>query len=300
MKDNFKSLLKQYRIDNNLSQNDFVDMFISSNNFLLKLDTVTLSRWENGKTVPSIEKKMNIMRTLNLLTQYIDSIRGFDKTTKIDASLNIRFGIEYERYKKLNGIDTTQNIQFEHISDKKNLHAHIEKYLMPETIEIINIDPSPTLSIGHWFLNKKTEAFFIHAFVNENIYNNYNYNYNNINSIILLEQVTSTRIFYKLCLLSAFNTLLNNNHIDYVFAFANTKFYLKLFLAIGGDIITTIGDLSVPPPCNEVILKHTTVIKIDAIKLLSNKDFLFFCLQSRTELKITTPQLLAQIDDFKC
>ena len=57
MIDNFKNLLKQYRIDNNLSQNDFVDIFILSNNFLLKLDTVTLSRWENGKTIPSIEKK---------------------------------------------------------------------------------------------------------------------------------------------------------------------------------------------------------------------------------------------------
>ena len=57
MIDNFKNLLKQYRIDNNLSQNYFVDIFILSNNFLLKLDTVTLSRWENGKTIPSIEKK---------------------------------------------------------------------------------------------------------------------------------------------------------------------------------------------------------------------------------------------------
>ncbi|KJG13632.1 hypothetical protein UB38_08350 [Photobacterium iliopiscarium] len=129
MIDNFKNLLKQYRIDNNLSQNDFVDIFILSNNFLLKLDTVTLSRWENGKTIPSIEKKMNIMRTLNLLSPYIDSIRGFDKITKVEEFINIRFGFESKQYERLNEIDITHKIKFEHITDKKKFTYTYRKIL---------------------------------------------------------------------------------------------------------------------------------------------------------------------------
>jgi transcriptional regulator with XRE-family HTH domain len=298
MIDNFKNLLKQYRIDNNLSQNDFVDIFILSNNFLLKLDTVTLSRWENGKTIPSIEKKMNIMRTLNLLSPYIDSIRGFDKITKVEEFINIRFGFESKQYERLNEIDTTHKIKFEHITDKKNLHTHIEKYLMPETIKLINIEPPLTLNVGHWFLNDRTEAFFIHMFVNENIYDNdYDYDYDNINSIIFLEQVASTRLFYKLCILSAFNTLLKHNHIDHIFSFIKTKFILKQALALGGKVITSINNRSAPPPNNEALLKHTIIVKIDIIKLLSNKDFLFFCLQSRVELEANNSKLLIQINN---
>lgn len=49
MQDNFINLLKKYRFDNNLSQNDLVDILSTNNSFLLKLDVVTLSRWENGK-----------------------------------------------------------------------------------------------------------------------------------------------------------------------------------------------------------------------------------------------------------
>lgn len=57
MKDNFSELIKEYRYNNNLSQNDLVDILSINDDFLSKIDAVTLSRWENKKTIPSIEKK---------------------------------------------------------------------------------------------------------------------------------------------------------------------------------------------------------------------------------------------------
>lgn len=292
MKDNFKYLLKQFRIEHNLSQNNFVDLFLSSGDYLSKLDTVTLSRWENGKTIPSIEKKISIMRILNLLTPYIYSIHDFEIPTKINSSLNIRFGIEWERYKKLNKTNTTSNIKFEHVDHRDNLQQNIKKYLINETQQIINIIPSLPLSVGHWISNDNIEAFFIHAFSNNKIYSS-----NEINSIIILEQVTSSIVYYKLCILCLFNALLYNNKLDYIFIHINTKYILKLALSIGFNITNKINDLSAPPN-EDMNLKFTHVLKIETNKLLSNKEFLFFCLQSRINIRERNPKLLEKIDEI--
>ncbi|WP_297476360.1 helix-turn-helix transcriptional regulator [uncultured Photobacterium sp.] len=293
MKDNFKDLLKQFRADNNLSQNDFVDLFLSSGNSLSKLDTVTLSRWENGKTVPSIAKKITIMRTLNLLVSYIYSIHGFDIPTKINSSLNTRFGIEYERYRKLNKPIITNHIKFEHTDQRDKIQPHIKEYLISETMDMINIIPPSSLSIGRWFSDDKTEAFFIHAFANSSIYGENGKD--GVNSIIMFEQVTSSRFYYKLCTLCLFNAILNNQHLDYFFIHVNTKYFFKLALSFGCDVVTTINELSAPSN-EDMNLKHTNILKIEIDKLLSNKDFLFFCLQSRIDIKAVSPQSLEEID----
>lgn len=57
MQDYFSEIIKNHRENNKLSQNDFVDLLTANNTSLSKLDAVTLSRWENEKTTPSLEKK---------------------------------------------------------------------------------------------------------------------------------------------------------------------------------------------------------------------------------------------------
>ncbi|UKA23235.1 helix-turn-helix domain-containing protein [Photobacterium damselae subsp. damselae] len=52
----FNHFLAQYREENNLTQQDMVDQLASYHPSFNKLDTVTLSRWENEKTLPPLKK----------------------------------------------------------------------------------------------------------------------------------------------------------------------------------------------------------------------------------------------------
>lgn len=301
MKDDFNNILKKYRNNNLLSQNDLVNYLTNNDDFLAKLDVVTLSRWENGKTAPSLEKKIRIMKKLDLLTLYLHSIKNFNEQTKLSESLNIRFGIEINKYKELNNFKNFENTQFEFIKNKKNLDKNLKNYLVNQERELCKVCNQWPIGVGCWTLNNKIEAFFIHLYANNNLYNQGHFNNwdslykkntaKNINSIVLLDQATSTQSFYKLSFICLFDALIKNDHLEYIFIYINTDYFLKLSLYLGFDTIATITEP--PTTINEHMdLKFTCILKIDAIKLLSNKDFLFFCLKSYYDLKTNNPRLL--------
>ena len=301
MQDNFSDLIKKYRYDNKLSQNDFIDILTANHGFSSKLDVVTLSRWENEKTTPSLEKKIRIMRKINLLVTYLYGISNFDEKTKIGKSLNYRFGMEITKYKELNNFRNQEKINFEFLKNKNNLHTNVKQYLTAQKRGHCNICKQWPINIGSWRSNEKIDAFFIHLYTNDEVYNqghckNWDELYKptnkkNINSILILEQVTSSRVFYKLSLLCLFDTLIKNDHLDYVFIQVNTDYFLKLALFIGFDTITTIEE-HLTNITDHMDLKFTCIMKIKTEKLLANKDFLFFCLKNYNDLKIQNPTLL--------
>lgn len=117
---------------------------------------------------------------------------------------------------------------------------------------------------------------------------------NNIDSIILLQQVTSTRIFFKLCLLCLFDTIIKNNGLEYIIFHINNKYFLNLCLKLGFKTITTVSP-SLEYPDENMDLKHICILEANTKKLLANKDFLFFCLKNHHDLKINNPILLQEI-----
>lgn len=288
----------------NLSQNDFVDLLTANNTSLSKLDAVTLSRWENEKTTPSLEKKIRIMRKIDALNTYLYGIYDFNKKTKIGKSLNYRFGMEINKYKEINNFKSLENLNFTFLKNKEYLHDNIKKYLTTQNKNHCNICKQWPVNIGFWSLEEKIEAFFIHVYTNHEIYtqghcNHWNEVYksnikSNIDSIILLEHVTSSRIYYKLCMLCLFDTLIKNEHLEYVFIPINTDYFLKLCLSLGFDTVTTIED-KITHLNEHMDLKFICIMKIGAEKLLANKDFLFFCLKNYHDLKIQNPTLLGLI-----
>ena len=301
MQDNFSDLIKKYRYDNKLSQNDFIDILTANHGFSSKLDVVTLSRWENEKTTPSLEKKIRIMRKINLLVTYLYGISDFDKKTKIGKSLNYRFGMEIIKFQDLNNFRNTKKINFKFLKNINNLHSNIKEYLTDQKRNHCNICEQWPINIGCWSSDEKFDAFFVHLYTNDKVYNqghckNWSSLYKpmiekNINSITLLDQVTSSRIFYKLSILCLFDTLIKNDHLEYTILHINTDYFLKLCLFLGFDTITTIEDH--PTSQNEHMdLKFACVMKIRSEKLLANKDFLFFCLKNYHDLKIHDPTLL--------
>ncbi|WP_408901375.1 helix-turn-helix transcriptional regulator [Photobacterium piscicola] len=304
MQDNFITLIKKHRNDNELSQNDLVDILTLNDDFLSKLDVVTLSRWENEKTSPSLEKKVRIMRKLKLLVPYIYSINDFNIKTKIEKSMNIRFGIELNRYKEINSLNNSKKISFDFSNKKHNLGKNITDFLEKQDIGYLSLIDKWPINIGTWYLDNQVQAFFIHLYTNNEIftYGHYDswsqlYKKNidgEINSILLLEQISSTRDFYRLCSLCLFDTLIKNDSLKYVFSYVRTDYFLKLALSLGFEAVATITEPD--SVLNEHMdLKFLCVIKIDAIKLLTNKDFLFFCLKCYYDLEKNNPLLLNKI-----
>ncbi|UKA31617.1 helix-turn-helix domain-containing protein [Photobacterium damselae] len=81
----FNHYLSQYREKHNLTQQDFVDILSSEFVNLSKLDTVTLSRWENQKTLPPLKKQFQIFNYIDKLNAFINESPAqiFDHDSKI-------------------------------------------------------------------------------------------------------------------------------------------------------------------------------------------------------------------------
>jgi transcriptional regulator with XRE-family HTH domain len=304
VQDNFITLIKKHRNDNDLSQNDLVDILTLNDDFLSKLDVVTLSRWENEKTAPSLEKKVRIMRKLNLLVPYIYSINNFNINTKIEKSLNVRFGIELNRYKKINNLKIKKNISFDFSNKTSNLDESINEFLKNQEIGYLDLVDKWPINVGSWYLDDQVEAFFLHSYINDEIFNYGHFeNWGNlykdtfnreINSIFILEQISSTRNFYRLCTLCLFDTLIKNDNLKYVYCYIRTDYFLKLAQSLGFETIATITEAD--SILNEHMdLKFLCIIKVETIKLLTNKDFLFFCLKCYHDLEKNDPSLLNKI-----
>ena len=305
MQDKFITLIKKHRDNNELSQNDLVDKLTLDDEFLSKLDVVTLSRWENEKTSPSLEKKIRIMRKLNLLTSYIYSISSISiNENMIEKSLKVRFGIEINRYKKINNFKSSNNISFKLSKNRHNLNDNISEFLGIQKNEHFKLNDKWPITVGCWCLDDIIEAFFIHLYTNDKIFN-YGHSDNlsdlyiknvngKINSIAVLEHVTSTKDYYKLSTLCLFDTLIKNNDLKYVFFYVRTDFFLKLIVSSGGKKIATVAEPdSILNEYSDLNFLH--IIKIDTITLLSNKNFLNFCLKSYHSLKRNNPTLLKKI-----
>lgn len=49
------------------------------------LDEITLSRWINGRTVPSVEKQLIIAKDMNLVDEYLYSIGNKEIPKKLES-----------------------------------------------------------------------------------------------------------------------------------------------------------------------------------------------------------------------
>jgi len=57
----FGNIIRTFRVNNGLSQSDFVDAIQRSSSNLCNLDVVTLSRWERGVTTPHLKRQNELL-----------------------------------------------------------------------------------------------------------------------------------------------------------------------------------------------------------------------------------------------
>ncbi|UKA27753.1 helix-turn-helix domain-containing protein [Photobacterium damselae subsp. damselae] len=144
----FNHYLSQYREKHNLTQQDFVD--ILSNEFanLSKLDTVTLSRWENQKTLPPLKKQFQIFNYIDKLNAFINESPAqiFDHDSKIATYISKKFENSIAIISEITNssesaytiLENDKNVDIDHFFENYFYDKNIEEKIFRENIKTIS------------------------------------------------------------------------------------------------------------------------------------------------------------------
>ncbi len=90
--DSFSTYLKEFRVNASLTQSKIIEQLKEFDEELSNIDNVTLSRWENNKTIPSLKKRVLILIALGLYEKAQELINeNAPKINKPDLATK-RFG----------------------------------------------------------------------------------------------------------------------------------------------------------------------------------------------------------------
>ncbi|HIF9170815.1 TPA: helix-turn-helix domain-containing protein [Photobacterium damselae] len=87
----FGQSLSNFRKKHNLTQQQFIEDLVHHDGDFIKLDTVTLSRWENNRTEPPLRKRMIIMNFIKKVHDYINSINYLNDNKVVDSFIKNKF-----------------------------------------------------------------------------------------------------------------------------------------------------------------------------------------------------------------
>ncbi|MFS1463019.1 helix-turn-helix domain-containing protein [Vibrio lentus] len=105
----FGDYLKELRLSLGLTQSELAVKLNLADEEFRSLDVVTLSRWERGKTKPTLAKCLRILRCLQIdLSRFYDLIPNPNETKLLDKFVKLRFdnrivklsSLSYEAYEK--------------------------------------------------------------------------------------------------------------------------------------------------------------------------------------------------------
>lgn len=154
----FSQILVNFREKNNITQQELIDKVNEYyDNLFTKLDTVTLSRWENGKTSPSLKKKI-------LIIDFLDEIDKYLSGMKISENANsVLLNYIERRFQKndliLSEIQRDNNKNFCISTSKLGDNKLLSKYLSSE-IESGHLDQNNIKMIS-WSINKHIESCIV-------------------------------------------------------------------------------------------------------------------------------------------
>ncbi|PSB77235.1 hypothetical protein C5F61_12780 [Photobacterium damselae subsp. damselae] len=243
----FSACLTKYRKKNNLTQQEMVDRLTNSHSSFSKLDTVTLSRWENEKTLPPLKKQFLVFNYINKLQDFIDEhmkcISGdyaimemylknkFENSHTIISIISDSYKFKYNKILNDNNIDIEKFIRIFFCEDDI------------KTKDIKNII---------WRKNNQIEACLI-------------YYYNN-KELIILGMLSKDETGFRKLFIELYEMILKSKNDEFnIFVFDDNDY--RLLTKIGGDVIKS-NRLS------KELIKYK--FKFDRIEFLSNKNSFFY------------------------
>ncbi|WP_158134527.1 helix-turn-helix domain-containing protein [Photobacterium damselae] len=251
----FSNILKQHRDETGLTQQELVDNLNAYHSCFTKLDVVTLSRWENGKTLPPLKKQFivydytknlsNIVNDRSFLTAVseIDDKNLFEvyKKNKIGNVSTIAKLVMNKNESKVKIQKNTNSIDIKSFINEYNDHSYINNDILMNKIETIS-----------WDLEDDIIGTLFHC-INED-------------SLVIFFMYAQTKDIYDRVYKYLYTKLLISNFKSIVFYVFDDDIY-QLMKKIGGITIksTRISDNMV-----------RRLIKFDRIDLLANKDSLSY------------------------
>ncbi|AWK84229.1 helix-turn-helix domain-containing protein [Photobacterium damselae] len=243
----FNKFLAQYRKKNNLTQQEMVDRLTNAHSSFSKLDTVTLSRWENEKTLPPLKKQFLVFNYINKLQDFIDEhmkcISGdyaimemylknkFENSHTIISIISDSYKFKYNKILNDNNIDIEKFIRIFFCEDDI------------KTKDIKNII---------WRKNNQIEACLIY--------------YINNKELIILGMLSKDETGFRKLFIELYEMILKSKNDEFNICVFDDNDY-RLLTKIGGDVIKS-NRLS------KELIKYK--FKFDRIEFLSNKNSFFY------------------------
>ncbi|HIF9277603.1 TPA: hypothetical protein ACX6QU_001345 [Photobacterium damselae] len=143
-----------------MTQQDFVDLLSNEFTNLKKLDTVTLSRWENKKTYPPLKKQFQILDYIGSLKKFINDSpsQQLDYKSKISHYIHNKFENSVHI---LSEITTPEQPDYTILkNDNIRINYLFKKYLKTNNIEEISMRNN--INTISWIKNNQTYACLIY------------------------------------------------------------------------------------------------------------------------------------------
>ncbi|OBU43835.1 helix-turn-helix domain-containing protein [Photobacterium damselae] len=286
----FSKLVSEYRINQNLTQDNIVHHLSMKYDEFKKLDSVTLSRWENGKTEPSLSKMFLYLKEFGLATNFFKSLIAEGKEFKFplyEKNLNEHFSpIANFKMKALLGDSypsSHSGIRIE-LCNYDELHDKYKKWLFHGNGETDNIyDNIKCLCVYlldevigcSFFLcvdtqkHQSNELFFMGSPPSK------------ANGVIFLFQVALVREAWELSFLFYFILHLNNDFYD-AYNLVSTGTMYSLSIKLGFTYLDKIN-------INNV---DYSIMSINTIRALSNSNMLGLAINICRKLNVDNNKIL--------
>ncbi|MCG3845808.1 helix-turn-helix domain-containing protein [Photobacterium damselae] len=249
----FHQLLLQYREKHGLTQQDFVDLLANNIPSFNKLDIVTLSRWENKKTLPPLKRQFQIFDYIDMLSTYINDspvqiLNHKSKvytyiTKKFENSVAIMSEITNSNEPDYTVVKNDKNIDIEHLFNNYFSVKKSESNFFKENIKTIS-----------WVKNEQTYSCLIYT----DKFDRDNYD----NSIVFLAVFSKTK--------ESFDRLFHYLY-NYISLIKSESIIIYTYDDDGYRLLRNVGGVqiqSVRLPNN--IIKY--IFKFNRIDFLSHKD----------------------------
>ncbi|HIF9291725.1 TPA: hypothetical protein ACX6Q0_003780 [Photobacterium damselae] len=308
MNNYFALILTRYRKDQGFTQRELLEFLYQQTNLLSSLDLVTLSRWENGKTAPPMERRLLILLILGKCEEYF----YLEAENKKDYNTNNLISkVLIKRFDKVSNLLTN----FHYGSQNKNFSLNFYSYdNAPDVVKVYTsgrnaiydqICHSLNAQIGCWKNDDYILGFFVHASINDSIFFPFYRHIDNIeekikfslnkdlpdNALFVMDQISSISSGFELSNLRVFLTLLSNYEYKKIYMCTHIPTFLQLALRLGGEIVGTYTTNEMK--CNN--MEHSQLVVFDSLKFISNKSVFEFFANVYNKLNRNNPELLKQL-----
>ncbi|HIF9277604.1 TPA: helix-turn-helix transcriptional regulator [Photobacterium damselae] len=302
----FAQLFLEYRKQAELTQAEMLDFLCNENPSLSTLDTGTISRWEQGHTTPSLEKRFFILSLINKMDKFF-----YLEANKISCKNNVFYKMNEKRYRKINRLsllflagDYFNNIKISY-SDFDSSPLNVQKYLLNRNASFDVICHKIKAEIGYIECDNNVISFFIHTPIDSNMFalvsghvtdmmnqvSFYSVASHSNDALFFFDQICLTEECYSLCFLHLYIKLLSNPQYKKLYTCIHDQMHLDIALKLGCTILCTYETQEMVD--NELEFSHLVVI--DAIKFISNKSVFHFCANIYNKLNRNNPDLLKQL-----